>query len=1617
MTLHRLHAGDGYTYLTRQVAACDHTVTRGENIADYYTAEGAPPGLWAGRGATALGVDGVVSETQMKALFGEGLHPDAEANIARAAAIGENVDRTAAAQQLGRPFPSFENKVPYLAAVKDATSAAAKETGKALSAGERQRVRLDVAQSFFRDAHGRDGLPKELTEFIRAQESKVRHPVAGYDLVFTPQKSISALWGLGDAAAKEAVERAHTEAVNETLEWIQAEAGFTRRGKGSTEQVETDGLVIAQFVHYDNRTGDPNLHTHCAVSNKVRTTVDGKWRALDARPLHRAAVAAAARYNSLVADKTARYAGVQFEDRARADGKRPVREIVGFDPELLSEFSRRDAIMDRARELTEEYRTEHGRTPSKAQQIRLVQQATLDTRSGKAPPVSLSVMRGQWRERAETFLAERGANGGVDALLASVQSPTATFDVVTDIDADEWAQRVIDRVSTARSTWTEANVRTVVEDELSRIRFADPAHARRAVEQVTHAALHRDSLLLDITLDDLPPALTRSSGESVFTDHGASRYSSAAVLDAEQRLIAAAHTQTVFTVSAEAFDGARARREALETTRTGTPFVFNDGQLDMARRLATAETLVSVGIGPAGTGKTASMKLLVDSWHEQGRTVLALGPSAAAATVLGEDVGVPGRTIASVLHRHATGSDTGIDRGTLILVDEAGMASTRDLDQLVALAAERGAVVRMIGDSAQLGAVDAGGALGMLARETSAPELVDVVRFRNPAEATASLGLRTGDDTVIEFYRTHDRMIGGTDDELLVRLLDDHLADTRAGLSSVMLAPTNEQVRHLNTAAQAIHHTEAGTGNGISAALSDTARAHVGDVVVTRRNRAELRATDNHGRRFSVQNGDLWTVTGVGEDGSIAVTGNRHGAHTVLPAWYARGHTELGYAHTIHRAQGLTVDIGRALLSNAVDRQTAYVAMTRGKTGNYAYLVTDQLPDPDLDHAPQPEATPTTVFAGILARDGEERAAVEHLREGLARASDPRRFRDYYDTAATKLGDAHARHLLDSVLPAAIHTTARAQRGWDAAVAGVRDAIARGADVDSVIDILSDRGLHSAGNIPVAILARLKNVQAPAVASTVPVLPPQHHGADTELRTFATAMVAAIIDPHGPDAVWATDLDYTHPQQKAYRNAVRALIDIDTDTALQRALPARVADTLTDREWTELARRVVDTALGADTAALDLHLTRFDNPERTAIRAVVTAAAETVTDLDPDLTAYTDELRSYLHMSDRSTEPAGALTTDEPATTHDQAPASDRAPRRTLDERPDAVRTPAHASTDAAAAAEQMRRAPIRALTDDQLDAAAAQARTRLAALDRDIRLAGVARAAALGGQSVAAVRAEHAQTTAAAKSVQVAVDARARAERAQARLAAAKENERAAREPQVGRFGRRTVDQDRVTAAAADTALWSERVRTTRADAEAALAAAPPRQMWDRIVADAQRADENLDARLTAARSADQRAATTAAGTITTAGSERDRLRSRATAVTAEQHRRTALTTDEATVENTLRPPQRPTAAETTRAKDAAVDRIPTAELRRRLRVAAVARAPAGAAAAARSERTRQTYRDELDRRAALSPADRAAEERVRNAATRKQDTEQHLRSRAVGRDADQGRDVGPGL
>jgi conjugative relaxase-like TrwC/TraI family protein len=145
------------------------------------------------------------------------------------------------------------------------------------------------------------GDDRELTGFI-ARETRARTTtVAGYDLTFSPVKSVSALWAIAPARVAAAIEQAHDAAAADAMAWLESNAAFTRSGRNGVAQVDTTGLIGASFTHRDSRAGDPDLHTHVAVSNKVAAVgADGvvRWLALDGQPLYRANVAASEFYHA-----------------------------------------------------------------------------------------------------------------------------------------------------------------------------------------------------------------------------------------------------------------------------------------------------------------------------------------------------------------------------------------------------------------------------------------------------------------------------------------------------------------------------------------------------------------------------------------------------------------------------------------------------------------------------------------------------------------------------------------------------------------------------------------------------------------------------------------------------------------------------------------------------------------------------------------------------------------------------------------------------------------------------------------------------------------------------------------------------------------------------------------------------------------------------------------------------------------------------------------------------------------------------------------------------------------------------------------------------------------------
>ena len=400
MTIHVLHAGDGYLYLIRQVAAQDGRLGPGETLAAYYAASGQPPGRWSGRGSSRLGVSGVVTEAQMRALFGEGLHPNAEAIRANLLASGWSERDALQLTRLGRRFPQYGSPQDLRAVARKAYEEAEAKLGRPLTEAERLSVRQDATGAKFASRRGRAALdPHELATLGQATSS--REAVAGYDFVFTPVKSVSVLWGLGSEQVRQQIFDAHNAAVADAVEWLESNIALTRTGTRGQAQINTLGVTAAMFHHWDSRAGDPDLHTHVAISNKVQGQ-DEKWRSLDGRPLFAAAVSLSERYNTRIEDELRERLGVEFQERTGTDdGRRPVREIAGVPTELLDLFSkRRQGIEQQYQALLNGYRESHGREPDDPVRSKLYQQATLTNRPEKIHGRSLQQMIDAWRAEA-----------------------------------------------------------------------------------------------------------------------------------------------------------------------------------------------------------------------------------------------------------------------------------------------------------------------------------------------------------------------------------------------------------------------------------------------------------------------------------------------------------------------------------------------------------------------------------------------------------------------------------------------------------------------------------------------------------------------------------------------------------------------------------------------------------------------------------------------------------------------------------------------------------------------------------------------------------------------------------------------------------------------------------------------------------------------------------------------------------------------------------------------------------------------------------------------------------------------------------------------------------------
>ena len=849
--------------------------------------------------------------------------------------------------------------------------------------------------------------------------------VAAWDCTFSPPKSVSLLWAAGDRDIQQQVWAAHLAAVDAGLGYLQQHAAYVRAGRNGVRVLDTSGLVVARMNEWTSRDGDMHLHSHCIALNRAQTVDDGKWRALDGRAVLSARTGAGALYNRTLEAEMTRQLGVVWRDRP--DG---LRELDGVDDELIEAFSsRRRAITAAVEELAATYRDKYGVEAPPAVLSAMAQTAWRTTRQRKRDSDPGETLE-QWESTARrhgrqlTRLPER--------VLGRAQHA-----VMTDLAGDDGPlERLLARLAdSGRATVSRHDLLRAALDVLPPGDLPRAQLRAQAEELVARAVSHSE--LVGVTAPDVidtPAELQRRDGSSIYEQPEGQRWTLRATLEREAWLLDVAAEPT----------GRAPDPDVIE--RSVVAHDLGGDQAAAVRELLGSQQRIGLLVGPAGAGKTRTLRAVVGAWQHHGGEVLGLTVSQAAADVLAAEAQVRAENTAKWLHECRRGRWT-LPGGGLVLVDEASMVATPDLVEIVEQARRAGGKVLMVGDPAQLAAIHIGGAFDLLADRHGAARLHEIRRFSEEWEADASVQLRRRDPVALAEYAMRGRIHGDTTDAIDSDLFQAWRADALAAEGTtrstvLMIVTTNEQAALLSERARNALLDAGAVSDGPTVRLRDNL-ASVGDHIVTRRNDRRLR-TSSCGW---VVNGDVWTVIQTYPDGAADVRRQGDGSTITLPADYLAAHSHLAYATTCHRAQGMTADVCHAAIAADTSHEQLYVAATRGRHANHMWVVVDSDRDVMRDREDLP--APEEILARVLQRKDVDRlSALQVIEDSLHETSSLARLGAIFEDAARSATDQWLRRTLTARGLGA----AADDPEWPSLISRVREIALAGHDVAGLVE-------------------------------------------------------------------------------------------------------------------------------------------------------------------------------------------------------------------------------------------------------------------------------------------------------------------------------------------------------------------------------------------------------------------------------------------------------------------------------------------------------------------------------------------------------------------------------------
>lgn len=814
-------------------------------------------------------------------------------------------------------------------------------------------------------------------------------PVLGYDVRFSCPKSVSILYALGDEPTRERVVAIVNDAVRHGLAHLEHEACFVQRGAGGERIERGEGFVGMAFRHRMSRAGDPALHVHAVISNLTRAASDGKWLSLASpkgrQPLWFHGKSAGVVFQAALRAGFVREFGLDFEAV-----KNGYADLLGFEREVI------DALSTRSKEIAEEMER-HGVDGVKAAQI-----AAYKTRERKDYGVDEDERREEWIETAGHF----GVSPESVGELVASGSPRAPRQV-TEADLD----RALAHLEKTKSHFDRRSLLWAVCDQLP-----EGAELPDLVAAV-------DSLLASERII----CVHRSSEPAVVFD----TYTTPRIKALEDRLIACAH-------AGAGAGAASADLGLLARVLDQHPYLGEDQRAMIVKLTSGGDRIAAVSALP-GTGKTTALKAAREVWEAAGFPVIGCATAKTASAEL-RDAGIENSdSIAKLLTRAEGARGRGLPplaRGTVIIVDEATMVSTPDLDALRVLAIECDGKLVVVGDERQIGAIGPGGVFANLTRTVEPARLRTIRRQHRPADRQLVQLVHEGRGSeALDLLRTQNRIIVGDD---LAATLDGMLADWHrdyaSGADVAMIARRNRDVDYLNEQARELRRAEGHLGaaelivGGHPFAAGDRVQTRINGEGVANRERWDVVGVQPEERRIALRR--------VGGDERVVQLGpdylDRHRLADNGPS------LEYAYALSKFGAQGKTLDRAYPLLDGGSSLEQELVALSRGREVAYVYAVaSSELTDADLGPGRRELSDPLHDIRIAIEAAGNEYPAAEVKARRLINSLDG------IELAARRTELQAAARARDPMLSRrdALDRSVEEAEGWLAALTGEREAI------------------------------------------------------------------------------------------------------------------------------------------------------------------------------------------------------------------------------------------------------------------------------------------------------------------------------------------------------------------------------------------------------------------------------------------------------------------------------------------------------------------------------------------------------------------------------------------------